>query len=46
MGGIYYTLSIIGMVVIVLWCVRNDGQTGTAGILAIKPTPTPPGNDA
>ena len=39
MGGIYYGFSIIGIIVIAMWFIRNDGRTETTGILAMKPLP-------
>lgn len=39
MGGLLFGFGIYWMIVIVLWCMRNDGRTVTTGILAMKSLP-------
>lgn len=39
MSGLYFALSIVGLFIIVSWCVKNDGRARTAGILAMKEPP-------
>ncbi len=39
MNGIYWTLSIMGMLIIVAWYVQNDGRAHTTGLLAMKDAP-------
>ena len=36
MSGIYYLLSIVAILVIIRWFMRNDGRTETSGLLAMK----------
>jgi hypothetical protein len=38
MSGFYYALSIAGIFVIIRWFIRNDGQSQTSGLLAMKRT--------
>lgn len=37
-NSIYYAFSIVGMLAIVWWYVRNDGRATTSGLLAMKQT--------
>jgi hypothetical protein len=45
MNSLYFGLCLLAIIVIIHWCVLNDGQgqnDGSKGVLAMRPTRLPP----